>query len=64
MRTLASIQKIEWKRPIEGRDRIELCGVLGWQLITKKDEFQVGDLCVFIEPDAVLPDKPEFDFLR
>lgn len=64
MRTLASIQKIEWKRPIEGRDRIELCGVLGWQLITKKDEFHVGDLCVFIEPDAVLPDKPEFDFLR
>ena len=64
MRQLASIQKIEWKRPIEGRDRIELCGVLGWQLITKKDEFHVGDLCVFIEPDAVLPDKPEFDFLR
>ena len=62
MRQLASIQKIEWKRPIEGRDRIELCGVLGWQLITKKDEFHVGDLCVFIEPDAVLPDKPEFDF--
>lgn len=64
MRKLASIQEIAWKRPIEGRDRIELCGVLGWTLITKKDEFQVGDKCVYIEIDSVLPEKPEFEFLK
>lgn len=65
MRKLASIQEIVWKRPIEGRDKIELCGVLGWSLITKKDEFQVGDKCVYIEIDSVLPaDNPQFAFLE
>lgn len=64
MRKLASVQKIAWKKPIEGKDRIELCGVLGWSLITKKDEFQVGDKCVYIEIDSVLPEKEEFEFLR
>ena len=64
MRKLASIQEIAWKKPIEGKDRIELCGVLGWTLVTKKDEFQVGDKCVYIEIDSVLPEKEEFEFLR
>jgi len=64
MRKLASIQRVEWKRPIEGRDRIELCGVLGWSVICKKDEFQVGDRLCYIEIDSVLPEKPEFEFLR
>ncbi len=64
MRKLASIQEIVWKKPIEDKDRIELCGVLGWSVVTKKDEFQVGDKCVYIEIDSVLPEKPEFEFLR
>ena len=64
MRNLASVQKIAWKRPIEGKDRIELCGVLGWSVITKKDEFNVGDKCVYIEIDSVLPPKEEFKFLE
>jgi len=65
MRKLAHIEKIEWKKPIEGADRIELVGVLGWQCIAKKDEFQVGDLCVYIEIDSVV-DKtnPDFEFLE
>ena len=64
MRNLASIQKIEWKKPIEGKDRIELVGILGWQVITKKDEFQVGDKAVYVEIDSILPEKPVFEFLR
>ena len=64
-RKLAHIEKIEWKRPIDGADRIELVGVLGWQCIAKKDEFKVGDLCVYIEIDSVV-DKtnPDFAFLE
>lgn len=64
MRKLASIQKIAWIRPIEGRDRIELAGVLGYSVIVKKGEFKPEDLCVFCEIDSVLPEKPEFEFLR
>lgn len=64
MRNLASIQRIDWIHPIEGKDRIELAGVLGWQVIVQKGEFQVGDLCVYVEIDSQLPDKPEYEFLR
>jgi len=64
MRKLASIQRIDWIRPIEGKDRIELAGVLGWQVIVEKDEFDVGDLCVYVEIDSKMPEKPEFEFLR
>lgn len=65
MRKLAHIEKIEWKRPIEGADRIELVGVLGWQCIAKKDEFNVGDPCVYIEIDSIVDkDNPDFAFLE
>lgn len=65
MRKLAHIEKIEWKRPIEGADKIELVGVLGWQCIAKKDEFNVGDLCVYIEIDSIVDSKnPDFAFLE
>lgn len=38
--------------------------ILGWQVIVKKGEFKPGDYVVFIEPDAILPERPEFEFLR
>ena len=64
MRKLASIQKIKAIQPIEGADAIDHASVLGWQLIVKKNEFKVGDLCVYCEIDSLLPEKPEFEFLR
>ena len=65
MRKLAHIEKIEWLRPIEGADRIELAGVLGWQCIVKKDEFKIGDLAVYVEIDSIMPsDNPDFAFLE
>lgn len=64
MRKLASIQRILALEPIEGADAIEKATVLGWQLVVKKGEFQVGDLCVYCEIDSLFPDKPEFEFLR
>lgn len=64
MRKLASIKCIGALCPIEGRDRIELAQIDGWSVIVKKDEFHIGDKCVYIEIDSVLPPKPEFEFLR
>lgn len=64
MRKLASIQKIAEKRPIEGADRIEAVRVNGWWLVSKKDEFQVGDTCVYFEIDSVLPIEDRYEFLR
>ena len=38
-RALAHIQKVEWVKPIEGADNIELIGVLGWICVEKKVSF-------------------------
>ena len=63
-RKLASIQVIRDIKPIEGKDRIVLATIEGWHVIVKKDEFKVGDLCIYVEIDSVLPEKPEFEFMR
>jgi RNA ligase (TIGR02306 family) len=55
LRSLASIQRVDNLVPIEGADFIEEAQVLGWRVIVKKGEFQVGDLGVFFEVDSVLP---------
>lgn len=63
-RALAHIEKIEWVRPINGADNIELIGVLGWVCIAKKEEFKPGDLAVYIEIDSKCPESDErFAFL-
>ena len=64
LRKLASIQRVLNVKPIEGADYIECLTVLGWQCVAKKGEFQKDDLVVFIEPDSILPERPEFEFMR
>ncbi len=63
-RKLATIQKIRSLEPIENADSIEKATVLGWSLVVKKGEFKEGELCVYCEIDSILPDKPEFEFLK
>jgi RNA ligase (TIGR02306 family) len=41
--------------PIDGADNIELALVGGWQAITKKGEYGVGDKVVVATTDAVIP---------
>ena len=62
-RKLASVQRALEIVPIEGADAIELVRINGWQCVTKKNEFRVGDLGVFLEIDAIPPDSPIFQFL-
>ena len=64
MRKLASIQTVKYVKPIPDADSIETVGVLGWEVVSKKGEFQPGDTCVFFEIDSLLPEIPEFEFLR
>lgn len=63
-RKLAHIEIITALNPIEGADKIEVADVLGWKCVVKKGEFKVGDIAVYIEVDSVVPDRPEFEFLR
>jgi hypothetical protein len=63
-RKLASIQKITKLLPIQGADRIELAEVLGWNVVVEKGIYAVGSLVVYCEIDSILPENPEFEFLR
>lgn len=64
MRKLASIQRVTSVEPIENADAIEKLKILGWTVVAKKSEFKTGDWCVFVEIDSILPEVPEFEFLR
>lgn len=63
-RKMASIKEILDIRPIDNADSIELAQIDGWGSVIKKGQFRVGEKVVFCEPDALLPDKPEFEFMR
>lgn len=56
MRKLATIRKIDKLLPIEGADLIVTAVIDGWTVVVKKNEFEVGELCVYFEIDSFLPD--------
>jgi RNA ligase len=64
MSNLASVQKVLNITPIEGADLIETASVLGWQVVIKKGEYKVGDLCAYIQIDTIVPETEYFDFMR
>jgi len=55
MRKLASIQKILEVKTHPNADKLDLVKVLGWQCVTKRDEFKAGDLVVYMEIDSLIP---------
>jgi RNA ligase (TIGR02306 family) len=64
MRTLASIQTVNAIEPIPNADAIEKIRVLGWWVVSKKGEHKPGDRLIYCEIDSLLPERPEFEFLR
>jgi tRNA-binding EMAP/Myf-like protein len=64
VRNLASVQVIKDIQPIPNADSIEVATVLGWKVVVKKGQFNIGDKVVYCEIDSIMPDKPEFDFLK
>lgn len=64
MAGLATIQRILNIAPIPDADAIEAAHVLGWQVVIKKGEYKIGDLCVYIQIDTLVPETEYFDFLR
>ncbi len=65
MTKLATIEKITEIKAIEKADRILAAKVLGYWTVIKKDEYKVGDFCVFHVPDTVADStKPQYSFLE
>ena len=64
-RKLATVRKVRDTLPIEGADLIEIALIDGWQCITAKSNgIKKGDLVIYCEIDSIMPEHPEFEFLR
>lgn len=63
-RKLAHIELIEEINPIPNADAIEVVSVLGWRCVAKKGEFSVGDKVIYVEVDSIMPELPQYEFLR
>lgn len=63
-RKLVTIQQITAITDIPGADLIASATIQGWQVIVKKSEFKVNDLCLFFEIDSFLPLEPRYEFLK
>lgn len=72
-RRMAHLERISKLEPIvfinkekkeEVAESIVLAHILGWKVVVKKGEFQVGDLCVYFEIDSILPQHEAFKFLE
>lgn len=63
-RKMVTIRRVAEILPIENADNIELAKIDGWQCVVKKDEFKPGDCCLYFEIDSLLPDIPEYAFLK
>lgn len=50
--------------PHPNADRLEMVPVGGYTCLVQAGQFKPGDLAVFIEPDYVVPDSPEFSFVK
>jgi RNA ligase (TIGR02306 family) len=55
------INKIE-KHP--NADKLEIVVIEGFTCCVSKGQFKVGDLAIYIEPDYVVPNLPEYAFLK
>ncbi len=63
-RRLVTARIIDAIEPIEGADAIEVAVLGGWKVVVKKNEFKVGDPCLYFEIDSFLPDgNPAWQFL-
>ena len=64
-RKLASIQLISDIREHPNADRLLIARVLGWDvIISKEDNYQIGQKIVYFEIDSCLPVVPDYEFLR
>jgi len=65
-KNVATVRRISNIRKHPNADTLSLGTVLGWQVVFNHEQnsYQEGELLVYFEIDSVVPEKPEFEFLR
>lgn len=49
--------------PHPNADRLEIVKIGGYQCVVGKGQFKSGELAVYVQPDSIVPDRPEFSFV-
>ena len=52
------------KEPHPNADTLSIVRVFGWQCVVKSSEWEDGQLAAYVPPDYVVPETPQFEFLR
>lgn len=55
--------RIDEVLPCPNSDSLGIVYIGGYQVVVKKDEYKVGDLAVYLQPDAIAPQAAPFNFL-
>lgn len=58
-----NVVRIEQVLPHPNADKLEIIPVEGYQAISAKGQFKVGDLGYYIQPDSVVPERDEYAFV-
>jgi RNA ligase len=58
-----NVVRIKEVLPHANADTLGIVQIGGYQVVVKKDDYSVGDLAVYIQPDSVVPQIEQFKFL-
>jgi hypothetical protein len=58
-----NVVKIEEVLPHPNADTLGIVYIGGYQVVVKKDDFRVGDLALYVQPDTIVPATEPFKFL-
>lgn len=58
-----NVVRIEAVNPHPNADKLDIIPVDGYQAISAKGQFKVGDLAYYIQPDSIVPERSEYSFL-
>jgi len=54
-KTIVSVERVNAVEAHPNADRLEVIRVLGYQVVTQKGNYKVGDLAVYFPPDILIP---------
>jgi RNA ligase (TIGR02306 family) len=58
-----NVIRIDAIHPHTNADTLGLVFIGGYQCVVKKDDYKVGDLAVYVQPDSIVPQTEPFKFL-
>ena len=58
-----NVVKIDEILPHNRADTLGIVYIGGYQVVVKKDDFKIGDLAIYVQPDTIVPATEPFKFL-